>query len=82
MSIGTGTENDPYRLIGDIGTANTNEDLNNSIDYQELEDLPAPELWLNPDVKDFFEFDNSKDLKDIKVLKYQHHGKISFPIAQ
>ena len=49
---------------------------------EELEDLPAPELWLNPDVKDFFEFDNSKDLKDIKVLKYQHHGKINFPIAQ
>ena len=49
---------------------------------EELEDLPAPELWLNPEVKDFFEFDNSKDLKDIKVLKYQHHGKINFPIAQ
>ena len=49
---------------------------------EELEDLPAPELWLNPDVKDFFEFDNSKDLKDIKVLKYKHHGKINFPIAQ
>ena len=49
---------------------------------EELEDLPAPELWLNPEVKDFFEFDNSKDLKDIKVLKYKHHGKISFPIAQ
>ncbi len=49
---------------------------------EELEDYPAPELWLNPDVKDFFEFDNSKDLKDIKVLKYKHHGKINFPIAQ
>ena len=49
---------------------------------EELEDLPAPELWLNPEVKDFFEFDNSKDLKDIKVLKYKHHGKINFPIAQ
>lgn len=49
---------------------------------EELEDLPAPELWLNPDIKDFFEFDNSKDLKDIKVLKYKHHGKINFPITQ
>ena len=28
------------------------------------------------------EFDNSKDCKDIKVKKYQHHGKISFPLAQ
>ena len=48
----------------------------------ELEDLPAPEIWINPDIKDFYEFDNSKELKDIKVLKYQHHGKINFPIAQ
>jgi thymidylate synthase len=49
---------------------------------EELEDYPAPELWLNPEIKDFFEFDNSKDLKDIKVLKYKHHGKINFPISQ
>lgn len=49
---------------------------------EELEDLPAPELWLNPDVNDFYDFDNSKDCKDVKVLNYKHHGKISFPIAQ
>ncbi|MDD6272724.1 MAG: thymidylate synthase [bacterium] len=49
---------------------------------KELEDLPAPELWLNPEIKDFYKFDNSSDLKDIKVLNYKHHGKISFPIAQ
>lgn len=50
--------------------------------YDTLEDLPAPELWINPDVTDFFLFDNSKDCTDIKVRKYQHHGKISFPLAQ
>lgn len=48
----------------------------------ELEDLPAPELWINPDITNFYEFDNSKELKDIKVRKYSHHGKISFPIAK
>lgn len=47
-----------------------------------LEDLPAPELWLNPEINDFYEFDNSKELKDIKIRKYKHHGKISFPISQ
>lgn len=47
-----------------------------------LEDLKAPELWLNPEIKDFYDFDNSRELKDIKVRKYKHHGKISFPIAQ
>lgn len=50
--------------------------------YETLEDLPAPKLWINPDVTDFFEIDNSRDLKDISILDYQHHGKISFPISQ
>ena len=41
-----------------------------------------PELWLNPDVKNFFSFDNSRELKDIKIKKYKHMGKIDFPIAR
>ena len=49
---------------------------------EELEDLPAPKLWLNPEVKDFYDFDNSSELKDIKVVNYEHHGKIKFDIAQ
>ena len=49
---------------------------------KELEDLPAPKLWLNPDIKDFYDFDNSSELKDIKVVDYEHHGKIKFDIAQ
>ena len=50
--------------------------------FDELEDLPAPKLWINPEVTDFFKFDNSKDCKDIAVVDYQHHGKINFPLAQ
>ena len=45
-------------------------------------DLPAPELWINPKIKDFYKFDNSKDLKDIKIKNYKHMGPIRFPIAQ
>ena len=41
-----------------------------------------PELVLNPDIDDFFLFDNSKDLKDIKIKNYKHMGKIKFPITQ
>lgn len=44
--------------------------------------LPAPKLWLNPEVTDFFEFDNSAECKDVKLIDYQHMGKIVFPIAQ
>lgn len=42
---------------------------------------PAPKLWLNPEVKDFFKFDNSVELKDIKLEGYEHLGKISMPVS-
>ena len=41
----------------------------------------APKLWINPDIKDFFEFDNSKELKDIKLVNYEHCGKIKMPVS-
>ena len=41
-----------------------------------------PYLWVNPDIKDFYQYDNSRELKDIKVRQYKHMGKIDFPIAQ
>lgn len=49
---------------------------------EELGDYPAPKLWLNPSVKTFYDYDNSKELKDVKILDYKHHGKINFPIAK
>lgn len=45
-------------------------------------DPTKPELVLNHDIDDFFLFDNSKDLKDIKIKNYKHMGKIKFPITQ
>ena len=41
-----------------------------------------PQLWINDDIDDFFKFDNSRELKDIKVKNYKHMGKIKFPISQ
>ena len=41
-----------------------------------------PELWLNPEIKDFFEFDNSKELKDSKIKNYKSLKKIKFKISQ
>lgn len=41
-----------------------------------------PYLWINPDIKNFYDYDNSSELKDIKVKEYKHMGKIEFPIAQ
>ena len=50
--------------------------------YETLEDIPAPELWINPEINDFYKFDNSSEIKDVKIKNYKHHGKIEFPIAQ
>lgn len=41
----------------------------------------APKLWLNPEVRDFFKFDNSRELKDIKLVDYQHQGKLKMAIT-
>ncbi|MEG0794645.1 MAG: thymidylate synthase [Bacilli bacterium] len=49
--------------------------------YETMEDLPAPTLWLNPEITDFFKFDNSKELKDIKLINYEHRGKIVMEVA-
>jgi len=41
-----------------------------------------PYLWVNPDIKNFYDYDNSRQLKDIKIKEYKHMGKIEFPITQ
>ena len=50
--------------------------------FDEQGDLPAPKLWLNPEIDDFFKFDNSRDCNDVKLIDYKHMGKIKFPISQ
>ena len=50
--------------------------------FEKEGDYEAPKLWINPDIKEFKDFDNSKELKDIKVMDYKHMGPIKFPLAQ
>ena len=38
--------------------------------------LDAPKLWINPDVKSFYDFDNSVDLKDFQLIDYKDLGAI------
>ena len=38
---------------------------------------PAPTFWLNPEVKDFYDF----TVKDVKLIGYKHHEKISMEVA-
>ena len=50
--------------------------------FEKNGDYEAPKLWINPEIKEFKDFDNSKELKDIKVIDYKHMGPIKFPLAQ
>jgi len=49
--------------------------------YKEKGCPPAPKLWINPKVKDFFAFDNSKELNDIRLDGYEYNLKISMPVS-
>ena len=44
--------------------------------------LSAPTLWINPEIKDFYQFDNSRELKDIRLENYQHGGRIVMPVTE
>lgn len=37
--------------------------------------LPAPKVWINPEVKNFFEFED-RNLDDFKLIDYQHLGEL------
>ena len=42
----------------------------------------APTLWINPEIKDFYDFDNSRALKDIKLENYENLGTIKMPVTE
>lgn len=49
--------------------------------YKENDDIKAPELYINPDIKDFYDFDNSSELKDIKLKNYKNLGRIKMDVS-
>lgn len=42
----------------------------------------APTLWINPEIKNFADFDSSRELKDIKLENYENLGTISMPVTE
>lgn len=74
----------PGMLYWNIGSAHIYENQVEGIKLQlsrRKEAKPAPKLWINPEVTDFFDFDSSKELKDIKLIDYKHLGKIPMPVS-
>lgn len=50
--------------------------------YDEGKIYDAPKLWVNPKIKDFYKFDNSKECKDIKLEGYEHAGSIKMNVTE
>ena len=45
--------------------------------------LPAaPTLWLNPEITDFYAFDSSRELSDIRLNNYNNLGTIKMPVTE
>lgn len=50
--------------------------------FDENGSFKSPKLWINPEITNFYDFDNSKECKDIKIIDYEHMGPIKFPISK
>jgi thymidylate synthase len=44
---------------------------------RETGSLTAPKLWINPKISDFYKF----TIDDIKLIDYNHLGKIEMPVS-
>lgn len=43
---------------------------------------PTPRLWIDPSVKEFADFDDSRDCRSVRLEGYEHMGKLSFALTQ
>ncbi|MGL5411600.1 thymidylate synthase [Cetobacterium sp.] len=41
------------------------------------DDFDAPKLWINPEIKDFYDF----TIDDIKLENYEHHPSIKMEVS-
>lgn len=70
---------EPYEFIWSTGDTHIYTNQLPLIDEQlSREPLPLPKLWLNPEIKDLFNF----TLDDIKILDYNPHPKIDYPVSK
>ena len=72
------TELKPGEFVHTFGDAHIYNNHVKQVNEQlSREPLPLPELWLNPEVDNIFEF----TLDDIKLINYQYCPSIKAPVA-
>lgn len=73
------TDMEPYDYIHDVGDHHVYLPHKEKVLEQlTREPLPAPKLWLNPEVKDLFAF----TMDDIRIEGYECHPEIKYEIAK
>lgn len=50
--------------------------------WKEEPEKPAPRLWLDPEVREFEDFDSGTACSSIHLEGYEHMGKLSFALTQ
>lgn len=69
---------EPYEFIHSIGDTHIYLNQLEFVPEQlSREPLPLPKIWLNPEVKSIFDF----TIDDIKILDYQSHPAINYPVS-
>lgn len=69
---------EPYELIVNLGDTHIYANQVELIKEQiTREPLPLPKLFLNPEIKDIYQF----TMEDIHIEGYQYHPAMNFPIA-
>jgi len=72
------TDMEPYEFIFDGGDSHIYLNQLDLVDEQlSREPQPLPKLWLNPGVKDLFQF----TLDDIKIIDYNPLPRIDYPVS-
>ena len=72
------TDMEPYELVMDLGDAHIYRDqIDLALEQIELEPMPLPTLWLNPEKTDLFSFTPD----DVRVDNYVSHPAIKYPVA-
>ena len=73
------TDMEAYELIVDTGDTHIYLDQLDGVEEQlKREPLPLPKLLINPAVKDLFKFTSD----DIKIVDYEHHDAITYPVSE
>ena len=69
---------EPYEFIHSAGDVHYYQNQAELVEEQlKRKPLAPPKIWLNPEIKDLFQF----KMSDIEIIGYQHLDPINYPVS-